>query len=131
MAEWPRMISIPLHLQGLNDAKLNVPLNLLDTDGYEKCILQLQTDTTACYLSLDPWRQVAQTSTAPETAASFRLLPGEQVIFDSRHPFFGVEYYLNLQGTLTATDLAKGGSLLIWLSGGDDSAKMSKSSVLL
>ena len=70
---------------------------------------------------------MAQTATGPEVEESFKMLPGEQIIFDSRHPFFGVEYYLNLQGTLTAADMAKGGRLLIWLSGGNDAAKTSRS----
>ena len=127
MALWPRMETVKLTIANLNDAALNVPLNLLDTDGYEKCTMQLQTDSTACYISLKPWRQVAQTATGPEVEESFKMLPGEQIIFDSRHPFFGVEYYLNLQGTLTAADMAKGGRLLIWLSGGNDAAKTSRS----
>lgn len=126
MAIWPRMIAIPLHLDGLNDPKLNTVINLLDTNGYEKCIVQLQTATTDCYLSTKKQADVAVP--IPE---SFKLLAGEQIVFDSRHPFFGVTYFANLAGTLTAADMTAGGRLLFWLTGGDDKAKMSKSKVIL
>jgi len=129
MATWPRMIAIPLNLPGANDAAVDVPLNLLETNGYEKAIIQLQTVDTACYISLKPWGQNAIQNTDSVVDASFKILPGEQIIFDSRHPFFGVEYYLNPQGTFTAQDMDRGARLVVWLSGGDDAAKMSRSVV--
>ena len=105
------------------DAYLNVPINLMDTDGYEKAIVQLQSDSTHAYIGTKKWS--SQGTVSPET---FKILAGEQIIFDSRQPFF-IEYFVNAAGTATPADIAAGGQIVIWLTGGEDAAKLSRSKI--
>jgi len=123
LAKWPRIVSIPLWHPTMLDAYLNVPINLMDTDGYEKAIIQLQSVDTDAYIGTKKFSSAGQVQ-----EETFKLLAGEQIIFDSRQPFF-IEYFINAAGTATAADIAAGGQLVIWLTGGEDAAKTSRSTI--